>query len=234
MNDIGDRIKYARELRGLSQEELAERSGVSQTSITDVERGRSKMPRGLNKIAKALQVSVEWLMTGDGMAPDPDDPAPVKESSGPPAGYVAVRMTTAKLGAGNTAVNSDDRFTEVAGGMLFRQQSFAMRGLQPSSMHVGFVEGESMWPTLHHKTAVMFDESQTSPVDDEIFAFQYVQTDGETQVKRLFWLPDSRIRIVSDNPDKSRYPDVYVAVDQLRIIGRYAWHAMFNPRLSRR
>jgi len=60
------KVKTAREISGLSQRELANIVGVSQRAITAYETG-SSLPRGTNarKLAKALKVSVEYLLNDD-------------------------------------------------------------------------------------------------------------------------------------------------------------------------
>jgi transcriptional regulator with XRE-family HTH domain len=68
MRDIPLRLRHARKHRGLTQVELATKSGVKQGSISDLERGESKSFRGetLLSLAKALNVSPEWLSKGQG------------------------------------------------------------------------------------------------------------------------------------------------------------------------
>lgn len=244
MDNIGNRIRQARELRGLSQEALAELSGTSQSVITDVERGRTEMPRGINRIAKALGLTFDQLLAGNldqivtGVSAPPRDrvamvaAAPQQMVALPPE-YCRVRMLRSRLGAGNTRINEDDRFNEVAGGIVFRCDSLERRGLSQDELIVGFNFGESMWPTFIHNTAIMFDVSESARdqvIDDEIYAIQYVQANGDVQVKRIF-SQGGKYRIVSDNPDKSRYPDIFVAPDEIRFIGRYVWHAAYNPKL---
>jgi transcriptional regulator with XRE-family HTH domain len=66
--DVGVRLRHARKLRGMTQQELAKSSGVKQASISEVETGESKSPVGTNlvKLAQSLQVSPEWLASGKG------------------------------------------------------------------------------------------------------------------------------------------------------------------------
>lgn len=66
VNTIAERLKQAREDKGLTQPELAERSGVSAGTIGNVESGLRKNPRELLAIAAALEVNPEWLKTGKG------------------------------------------------------------------------------------------------------------------------------------------------------------------------
>lgn len=59
---IGDRIRLAREQRGLTQGELAERIGMTQTGVASIEAGGVKRPKRLFEIAKALGKTPEFLL----------------------------------------------------------------------------------------------------------------------------------------------------------------------------
>lgn len=60
---MGYRIKEMREKKGLTQEELSEKSGVSRATISALENNECKMTttKTLLKIAEALDTSVESL-----------------------------------------------------------------------------------------------------------------------------------------------------------------------------
>lgn len=59
---VGLNLQALRRSKGLSQEELAHRSGVHQTYLSGVERGRRNPTIGLlDKIAAALEADVEDL-----------------------------------------------------------------------------------------------------------------------------------------------------------------------------
>ena len=68
MKEIGLRLRYARKHRGLTQVELAQKAGVKQASISDLERGESKSFRGVTlvSVARVLNVRAEWLSQGKG------------------------------------------------------------------------------------------------------------------------------------------------------------------------
>lgn len=57
---MGNKIKYYRELKKLSQEELSDISTVSRTTISGLENGSIKVTTNstMGKIAKALGVSI--------------------------------------------------------------------------------------------------------------------------------------------------------------------------------
>lgn len=59
--EFKDRLKAARRHAGLNQIELAARAGITQTSISDLERGKSKATAHVVKIADACGVSAKWL-----------------------------------------------------------------------------------------------------------------------------------------------------------------------------
>ena len=62
---LGKRIRQIREAMKISQEELAERSGLHRTYIGSVERGERNLSiEAINKIAKALEVSLAVLFKG--------------------------------------------------------------------------------------------------------------------------------------------------------------------------
>lgn len=66
VNTLAERLRWARDQRGLTQGQLAKRSGVSQGTIGNVESGIRDKPRELLKIARALQASPDWLESGKG------------------------------------------------------------------------------------------------------------------------------------------------------------------------
>lgn len=67
MKKFSDRLRDARKSRKMTQQELAKKSGVSQTTISDIERGRNESSTELPALAKALGMSVDDLLTGKGV-----------------------------------------------------------------------------------------------------------------------------------------------------------------------
>ncbi|CAH0646731.1 LexA family transcriptional regulator [Pseudomonas juntendi] len=61
---LKDRILERRTALGLSQAQLAEKSGVSQVTIQHLESGRNSTSKKLLEIARALGVTAEWLASG--------------------------------------------------------------------------------------------------------------------------------------------------------------------------
>lgn len=59
-------MRWARDKRKLTQPQLASLAHVSQGTIGNIESGARKRPRDLVGIARALNVSPDWLDTGRG------------------------------------------------------------------------------------------------------------------------------------------------------------------------
>ncbi len=71
--EIGDRIRQAREQAGLRQEDLADLIGMSTRQVQNYEAADSKPYAKLRAIAGATGVSVEWLLQGDEAVTPPGD-----------------------------------------------------------------------------------------------------------------------------------------------------------------
>ncbi len=60
---IGEKLKEARTRRLLTQDELAEKAGVSQSTIANIERNNAEPQyRTIRKVAKALEVDPTELL----------------------------------------------------------------------------------------------------------------------------------------------------------------------------
>lgn len=73
METLAKRLTWAREQKGLTQASLAKLSGVTQSTIGNLESGIRSSARRIIDIAAALDVSPAWLANGQG---DPNDSTP--------------------------------------------------------------------------------------------------------------------------------------------------------------
>ena len=76
---IGARVRKLREALGIKQGELARMVGIKQSTLSDLERGDSRRPRGdtLTGLAEALRVTPEHIISGEEpplQARKPEDP----------------------------------------------------------------------------------------------------------------------------------------------------------------
>ena len=61
---MNGRLRRLRELRALSQRELAKKAGVNTTTINRIERGKQgPIPKTIRKLAVALEVTIEEIMS---------------------------------------------------------------------------------------------------------------------------------------------------------------------------
>lgn len=67
--EIGQRIRKIRKVRGLSQEELSEKVGISTTHMSHIETGNTKMSLPIFvKLANVLEVQTDELLHEDSLA----------------------------------------------------------------------------------------------------------------------------------------------------------------------
>lgn len=69
MTPVGQRIEDACEAIGISRSTLAQRVGISKQYIYHIGTGRIRQSKHFVAIATALNVPIEWLMTGQGPVP---------------------------------------------------------------------------------------------------------------------------------------------------------------------
>lgn len=67
---LKDRLLLARKRRGMTQMQLAEVSGLKQSDISKLERGKALSTSAIARLALALSVSPQWLELNVGAAPD--------------------------------------------------------------------------------------------------------------------------------------------------------------------
>jgi len=66
MKTLSERLKHARDVRGLTQPELAVRAGLSTGTIGNIEIAYRMSKGSIPQIAEALRVSYKWLSEGIG------------------------------------------------------------------------------------------------------------------------------------------------------------------------
>jgi transcriptional regulator with XRE-family HTH domain len=71
--EIGGRLRAARRARGLTQMQVVAATGIEQATISKYEQGEIDEPSApkIAVLARALGVSMEWIVTGEGEGPVP-------------------------------------------------------------------------------------------------------------------------------------------------------------------
>ncbi|RMH85204.1 LexA family transcriptional regulator [Pseudomonas sp. AOB-7] len=224
MESLGKRIARLRRAKGLSQTALAAACGWDngQARIGNYEHDkREPSISDLRILAAALDTTLIELL--DDNSPDQAADHPGTYGYTPSAqDYALVPQYTAHGAAGNGQLNDH---VEVKGGLVFKRAWLSRMSLRERNLHVIYVQGHSMEPTVCDGDVVLLDESQTTPRDGRVYAIR--KPDGELIIKRLIQSLTGGWLIRSDNEDKRAYPDQPVTdsdIGQLSIVGRVVWH----------
>ncbi|MPW54137.1 XRE family transcriptional regulator [Moraxella catarrhalis] len=234
MGTLGDRLKVARENKNLSQQEVAERAGMSQPTYYKIESGKTKRTTYLNDLARVLGVNPNWLATGEGsIHPLQSNISPNFESvddwgNDTPLEPDEVEIPFYKdfsvaCGHGTDLVVMENEKRR----LRFSRLTLDRIGSHKDKVFATLAEGDSMSPTINDKDTIWIDESKTSIKDGKIFVFEY---GGLCMCKRLYRLPNNGLKIVSDNTID--YPEWEITGEQketngFRLIGWvFHWSVM--------
>lgn len=240
MKTLAERVKYARELKDLSQHEIAEKAGISQPTYFKIENGLTQKPRNILDIAQALNVNPQWLATGQGemnanvanvsianiglqnINPNfepvsdwnDDTPLEVDEFAIP---FYKDFGVACGHGTDSTAHDDEKRRLRMSRATIERIGSHHDR------IFATLADGDSMTPTINDGDTIWVDMSKESIKDGKIFVFEY---GGLYMCKRLYRLPNNGLRVVSDNADV--YPEWQMTGEEreqngFRLIG-WVWH----------
>ncbi|BCG26057.1 transcriptional regulator [Pseudomonas tohonis] len=233
--ELKDRIKAARKHANLSQVQLASAAGMTQTSISDLERGKSRATSFATQIATICGVSPRWLAEGRGemlegrMNRQPgnadwfggveswDDDTPLDADEIELPFYKEVELSGGK---GSTVV------LQTTGRKLrFGKYSLRKKNIDAASAACVTVNGNSMEPVLPDGSTVGVDTSARTIRDGDMYAFDH---DGQLRVKLLYRLPGGGLRVRSFNSDEhpdERY-EASEANEHINIIGRVFWYSV--------
>ena len=232
--EFKDRLKQARKRLKMSQTSLAEAVGLDQTSISDLERGKSQTTGYTAQIAHVLGVSSRWLATGMGemleTVSERGDEIVFQEME-LIEGHEPLRADEVMLpifrevefaaGNGCTQVIENHGAQE-----RFSLHRLSKRGVQPENAALAVAKGDSMATTILNDATIAIDKGAQGIVDGKIYALDH---GGMLRVKRLYRLPMNRMRVVSDN--HIEFPEEVYSMadpDAPRIIGRVFWWENFD------
>lgn len=234
MNKLSENMRLLISRAGISEARLAERTGIPQPTINRITRGQSRDPRDstVKPLADFFGVTVEALRRGNldeqssQIAHGRTWPVPVRayeveavesDEDFDPEQEVWVDAVDVEAAAGPGVVIPE--FVPTKYRQRYTLRWFREMGVRPQDVRIMGVRGESMEPTLYASDRVAVNLADRAISSGRVYAFLLAD---EARIKRLFRMGDGTVRIVSDNPDKQRYPDEFIGQDALgfAVIGR--------------
>jgi len=227
---VGDRIKEKRLALGMSQAELAKRSGLKQPTISSLELNQASNTRAIASIAHALQVNALWLEKGEG---DPREM--MKGTVKQPAlevmefeqmldsFFIEIVESRGSCGGGDPTKQRDvDDIIRSLSPIRKDQAFFASAGVEPTDVKAIVADGDGMANFIVHGDTVLVTTSHCEKLlPGVIYA---ISTPDGIAIKRVLRRSDGRIILACDNPDKNRYPDEEFSAkeaENLQIFGRF-------------
>lgn len=218
---ISTRTKEMRTKKGLSQAALARLAGVSQGLIAQIESGLNQGSKHVTKIAQALGVSADWLVSGNGSPDRALAHAKLvvpEEHSDREVGRIPYWDARGSCGGG--FLNYD----QLPAGHLVKEMTFFERyKLSPDHAIAVYADGDSMSDFIVDGDIVIFDTSKTEPRTGKIFLIDH--PDG-LRIKQLRRDIDGSWMLESRNIDKRQFPDERISpehAEQLKIHGEFVY-----------
>ena len=229
----GERLKFARKMRKLTQPDLAALSNVKQGTISKIERGDQSASAFDIDLAVALRINPVWLSKGTGEIE-------LKTNELIPAGKFEEWGSDTPLDDDEIEIPFYKDVTLAAGDgkicdsigrsnlkLRFSRATLKRQGIQIDTCVCFTVHGNSMEPVLPNGCTVGIDQSKTTIVDGKIYA---VNQSGELRLKMLYKIPGGGIRMRSYNADE--YAEEFYDAQQTKdivVIGRLFWcSVLFN------
>lgn len=233
MNKVRENLRALLDAKAISENELGRQTKVPQPTIHRILSGNTADPRDgtLRPIASFFNITVEELRTN---TKDEVAAKAMRRLAEPIRGYevrgvegeadfepereVLVEEIEVFVSAG--LGDTPPEFVETKFRMPYQMYWFNQIGAKPENVRLMKVRGHSMERTLFDGDRVAVHLAEKTIVDGRVYVFV---VGGGVKVKRLYTTSDGRIRIVSDNPDKTQYPDEYLHnadFDHAFIVGR--------------
>lgn len=215
---IGERIRWARDQRALTQAALAKKAGVAQGTIGNAEAGTRGKPRELLKIARALMASPDWLESGKGKW---DDVQQDERSTEFLPGFEQLSIPLL-ANSGAMGDGSDQLHDDVVVGRITVSPEWALRTLKPTALEaLRFIHGygDSMSPTFLDGDVLLVDVGVKECKVDGVYV---LEANERIYIKRVRQRMNGDFEISSDNPTVKTV-DVLDGSHTVGIRGRVLW-----------
>lgn len=204
---LAARFKARRLELGMTQVEVASSAGVSQQSIESIESGRTRKPRNLLDLAKALQCNPDWLLNGKNIMPL----AEISTRRIPVLSYVqAGELTEAR-----DVTDLTGELEYVLADSDVPETCFALR-----------IDGDSMQPEFKEGDIVIIDPD-LCPMPGEFVVAKNGGHEATFKKYRPLGIGIDDFELVPLNPD---YPVLRSADMKLQIIGVMIEHRIYRRK----
>lgn len=197
MKTLADRLNWAVKEKGLNINSLATLVGISRPAMAKIADGQTLEPKKIFEIANALGVTIEWLKTGEGQAPDfANLPENLTACDDEDDEVIRLEVLDVYASAGNGRFVTGD-LTEFTHAIEF-DSGYFMQMFQRShtnGLAIINVEGDSMEPTINSGDLLFVDTQKRHYTGDGIYVFSF---DDTLYVKRL-QLAGDKLLVISDN-----------------------------------
>lgn len=196
---LAERMQFRMNELGITQEQLAEKADISQTTVSNVLSGTTKKPRNLIEIATALGVDPIWLQSGEGKTPEKNTALSTELVTTQRDNEHRHRIDylDVYLAAGLSGIENSD-YPEIISTLFLSDEGMARLVGKRSSQGVSIVNvpTDSMEPTIRKGDIVFIDTTINCYIGDGIYAFSI---NGELYIKRIQKLMSGGYRMISDN-----------------------------------
>ncbi|PIT18777.1 helix-turn-helix domain-containing protein [Snodgrassella alvi] len=217
---LSDRIKQARQRIGLSQQQIADKMGVSKTAVFKWECGHYE-PKNLDILANILSVNLAWLREGRGKpfptqttgVPAVIDIAPYNQDETQVCLYPSIEM------AGYA--HSKQPYGQHCKKFSLSTELLARKKISPEMVVCFPVRDNSMDPIIPHGTIFAVDLNRTNIIDGNLYL---IKQNHQYRIRKLYSMPYDEVRLHAYN--KEEYQDEYVSVKHIVIVGRIFYYAV--------
>jgi hypothetical protein len=196
MDTLAQRLLFAMKNNKVTQKELADRIGVTNTAIAKITNGQTLNPKYILELANALNVDVQWLKNGKGEQPSFSQAVENIDTEEKEKHQLRVEVLDVYASAGNGSFLTGDLAGDICA-IEFENEYF-MQSFQRANekgLAIINVTGDSMEPTLQNGDLLYVDVRKNYYCGDGIYVFSL----GDTLYVKRLQLTGNKLLIHSDN-----------------------------------
>lgn len=219
---LSERLKHARKISGLKQEDVSELAQMKQSTYSKLERGVQKSATNIATIASVLNVNAIWLENGTGPMLISDKPVYSSSHPSNEDDVMLYQYADPRCVHGPNTGNSEKPEKKAISVSAAVLADLKMK----ESDAIGYLQNDdSMAMAINKGDEGIIDSSQKSPEthSGRVFAI----ANGENVlIRRIVYQATGRFNLTCDNSNKTLYPDETIpanATADLNIIGRLRW-----------